>query len=89
MFSLRRTLGTASVRRAFSTSIARHDAAKITLLGRLAAEPEITSTSTGKEIVRYVIGVSPGIDKPPAWYRITSFEPSERDKAYLASMPKG
>lgn len=96
MFSLLRTSRAASARRAFSTSpIARHDFAKISILGRLASDPEIASTGAGRELVRYVIAVSGGKDKatgeekPVAFYRVASFDPPGSKRDFLMSVPKG
>ncbi|KAK3066049.1 ssDNA-binding protein, mitochondrial, partial [Teratosphaeriaceae sp. CCFEE 6253] len=45
--------------RAFSTTAPR-PLAKMQLIGRLADTPEVTPTSTGRDIIRYALGVSTG-----------------------------
>lgn len=89
MLSLFRTSGVVLGRRAFSTTPVATSFAKIALLGRLAAEPEISTTSSGMEMVRYAVGVSQGKDKPTTWYKVVNFEPDARGKEYLMSMQKG
>lgn len=90
MLSLFRTSGVVLKRRAFSTTApVATSFAKIALLGRLAAEPEISTTSNGLEMIRYAVGVSQGKDKPTTWYKVVNFEPDARGKEYLMSMPKG
>ncbi|KAH8148135.1 uncharacterized protein LAJ45_07899 [Morchella importuna] len=91
MLSLLRTntFAAAAARRTFSTSQARADVARITLVGRLATEPEIAQLSDGREVMRYVIGVSKGT-KGVSWFRVANFDLEGRGgKEYLASMPKG
>ncbi|MCJ1257936.1 ssDNA-binding protein, mitochondrial [Lignoscripta atroalba] len=65
--------------------------AKITIVGRLAAQPELTPTSTGQEVVKYSLGTSYG---PPdarqtSWWKVASFveEGSRRDR--LLGLQKG
>ncbi|KAK4950016.1 ssDNA-binding protein, mitochondrial [Elasticomyces elasticus] len=64
------------------------------LIGRLAAEPELTATATGKELVRYALGVSTGPksgetgERATSWFRVVSFqEGPQRD--LLVGLPKG
>ncbi|KAI5849378.1 hypothetical protein DFP73DRAFT_591632 [Morchella snyderi] len=93
MFSLLRTntfAAAAVARRTLSTSQTREDIARITLLGFLGTEPEIAQLPDGREIMRYVIGVSKHSEKPISWFRVANFELEGRGgKEYLASMPKG
>ncbi|PPJ54589.1 hypothetical protein CBER1_06179 [Cercospora berteroae] len=78
--------------RAFSTSPAR-PLAKMQLIGRLADVPELVPTSTGREIVKYAIGVSEGPrdengQRGVSWFKVASFQDGpQRD--LLLSLPKG
>lgn len=79
---------TSSIRSFSSTP--RAALARLTLIGRLAAEPELVQTSTGREMVRYAVGVSSGTKENPqtSWFRISCFdEGGKRD--YLLGLPKG
>lgn len=90
MFSLLRTSGIASARRAFSTSpIARHDFAKATILGRLANTPDIVSLANGKEMVRYTVAVTATKEKPAVFYKVVSFAADGPNRQYLMDIPKG
>ncbi|KZF19153.1 nucleic acid-binding protein [Xylona heveae TC161] len=75
--------------RAFSTT-PRNQLAKMTLIGRLAADPELTATSSGQEMVRYAIGTSygPKDNRQTSWFRIASFDDGPR-RDYLLSLQKG
>jgi hypothetical protein len=75
--------------RSFSSSPA-HSLARLTITGRLAAEPELSSTSTG-EIVKYAVGTSSGPkdNRQTSWFRIASFVPDGPSRAYLLGLPKG
>ncbi|KAL7276874.1 ssDNA-binding protein, mitochondrial [Rhizina undulata] len=80
----------AAVARAFSTtSVALRDVAKITLIGRLAADPEVVQTSTGREIVKYAVGARYGLGEnaKTSWYKVVAFDPNS--KPYLLSLTKG
>ncbi|KAJ6002077.1 hypothetical protein N7499_002057 [Penicillium canescens] len=75
--------------RAFSSSPA-HALARLTVTGRLGADPELQATASGQEIIRYVVGSShgPRDNRQTSWFRITSFaEGSQRD--HLLSLTKG
>lgn len=94
MQSLRTALPRAapSFRSAFSTSTPR-SLAKMQILGRLADQPELTPTSTGREITRFAVGVSSGPrdeqgNRAVSWYKVASFaEGGARD--VLLGMVKG
>ncbi|KAF2765961.1 hypothetical protein EJ03DRAFT_279071 [Teratosphaeria nubilosa] len=93
MQSLRQTLPrAASSVRAFSTTGPR-PLAKMQLIGRLADTPELTPTSTGRDLVRYALGVPAGPrgedgNRAVSWFRVSSFaEGPQRD--LLLSLPKG
>lgn len=78
--------------RSFSTTSAR-PLAKMQIIGRLADQPELTPTSTGREISRFALGVSSGPkdengNRGVSWFRVASFiEGPQRD--FLLSLPKG
>ncbi|KAA6412121.1 MAG: ssDNA binding [Lasallia pustulata] len=76
--------------RAFSTTPPR-PIAKITIVGRLAAEPELTATSSGQEMVRYAVGTSygPRENRQTNWWRVASFAPEGPARAYLTGLEKG
>jgi len=63
----------------------------MTIIGRLAAEPELTATSTGQEIVKYAVGTShgPRDNRQTSWFRVASFvEPGPR-RDHLLGLGKG
>ncbi|KAJ5737610.1 uncharacterized protein N7483_002735 [Penicillium malachiteum] len=87
--SLRPTTRLATAARSFSTTSAR-PAARITITGRLAADPELVATSTGQDVIKYAVGTSSGPrdNKQTSWFRVASFaEGGQRD--YLMSLQKG
>ncbi|EEH49719.1 uncharacterized protein PADG_05798 [Paracoccidioides brasiliensis Pb18] len=76
--------------RAFSTT--RPNAvARINLVGNLGGQPELRSTSTGRELVTYSVATSygPKEDRQTSWWRITSFAPEGPAREHLLSLPKG
>ncbi|KAH7170365.1 hypothetical protein EDB81DRAFT_162046 [Dactylonectria macrodidyma] len=78
-----------SVARAFSTSAPRA-VARITIVGNLADTPELHSTSTGRDVVRYAVASNYGRaeNRKTSWFRVTSFaEGGSRD--FLMNLPKG
>lgn len=75
--------------RAFSTS-RPSQLARITVVGRLGAEPEVVETAKGTTLVRYVVGTSQGPkdNKTTSWFRVTSFaDGAQRD--FITGLPKG
>ncbi|KAK3717256.1 ssDNA-binding protein, mitochondrial [Vermiconidia calcicola] len=63
------------------------------IIGRLADQPEVSATSTGRDITRFALGVSSGRpdengNRPVSWFRVASFvEGAQRD--FLTSLQKG
>jgi len=76
--------------RAFSTTPAR-PLARITLIGRVGAAPELQATATGKEIIKYSVAHSygPKDNRKTSWFNVAAFEPSEGLRDYLVAVPKG
>ncbi|KAJ9631866.1 ssDNA-binding protein, mitochondrial [Taxawa tesnikishii (nom. ined.)] len=82
-----------SAARAFSTSPA-HSLARMQIIGRLADQPELTATSTGREMIRYSLGVSTGPrdesgNRATSWFKVASFMDAGGSRDVLLSMPKG
>lgn len=79
--------------RAFSTTRS-NSLARMQLIGRLADTPELTPTSTGREMVRYALGVSAGPrdestgQRPTSWFRVASFAEGPQ-KDFLVGLQKG
>ncbi|TVY51419.1 Single-stranded DNA-binding protein RIM1, mitochondrial [Lachnellula cervina] len=88
-FLLRRALPTSA--RAFSTSAPRSSFAKMTIIGRLADTPELQATSSGQEILRYVVGTNSGPrdNQKTNWFRITGFLPEGPQRDFISSLDKG
>ncbi|GAW26575.1 putative ssDNA binding protein [Rosellinia necatrix] len=76
--------------RAFSSS-ARRDIAKITLVGNLAATPEVRATSTGREMIEYAVASSDGPrdNRHTSWFRVAAFSDEGPRRDYLTGLPKG
>ncbi|KAF4549380.1 Single-stranded DNA-binding protein RIM1-like protein [Elsinoe fawcettii] len=63
------------------------------LIGRLADKPELVNTQTGRELVRYALGVSAGPkdesgNRQTSWFRVASFSDGAQ-KDFLLNLPKG
>ncbi|MCJ1322430.1 ssDNA-binding protein, mitochondrial [Xylographa vitiligo] len=76
--------------RLFSTSHAL-PIARITIVGRLAADPELTVTSTGQEMVRYAVGTSygPRENRQTSWWRVASFAKENEGRERILALAKG
>jgi hypothetical protein len=76
--------------RAFSSSPA-HSIARVILTGRLGANPEIHSTASGQEVVKYVIGTNhgPRDNRQTSWFRISNFAAEGPQRDYVLSLQKG
>lgn len=91
MFALRNALPRAGAR-AFSTTTPR-SLAKMQLIGRLADTPAVNPTSTGRDVIRYAVGVSTGSrdengNRGVSWFKVASFSEGPQ-KDLLLSLPKG
>ncbi|KAI1393638.1 nucleic acid-binding protein [Hypoxylon trugodes] len=86
----RATAAVPSLARSFSAS-ARRDIAKITLVGNLAATPELKATSTGRELVEYAVASNrgPQDNRQTSWFRVTAFVEEGPRRDFLTSLPKG
>ncbi|KAK8026593.1 ssDNA binding protein [Apiospora marii] len=76
--------------RGFSASAAR-PRAKITLIGNLAATPEVRPTSTGREVIEYAVASNSGPKdkRVTSWFKVASFEPEGPRRDFLTSLPQG
>jgi Single-strand binding protein family len=74
----RTPLTTFAFTRAFSTTRPSH-LARLTLVGRLGTDPEITTTNNGGEVIKYVVGTSygPKDNRQTSWFRVASFAEKE------------
>ncbi|KAI4143094.1 MAG: hypothetical protein LQ340_007117 [Diploschistes diacapsis] len=64
----------------------------MTIVGRLGAEPEAVTTSSGRELVRYSIGTrhGPKDKETTTWWKVASFtEEGSRLSELLKGLPKG
>ncbi|KAJ4424985.1 ssDNA-binding protein, mitochondrial [Gnomoniopsis sp. IMI 355080] len=89
-FLARRVVAAPRFARAFSSTPTR-PLAKITIVGNLAGPPELSATSTGREILKYAVASNTGRGEnaKTSWFRITSFENEGPRRDYLQSLPKG
>ncbi|OAA55613.1 ssDNA-binding protein [Niveomyces insectorum RCEF 264] len=76
--------------RAFSTTPARR-VARITIVGHLGDTPELQATSTGREVLKYVVASSSGPrdNRQTSWFRVSSFLPEGPQRDLLRGLPKG
>lgn len=91
-YLLRSSLRTIPVHRTFSTaSPLQSSVAKISLIGRLAAEAELTPTSDGTDMIRYSLATSSGTkdNRKTSWWKIASFAGEGRGRDLLLSLGKG
>lgn len=88
-FLARRVLSPATAR-AFSTTAPR-PLAKMTIIGNLAATPEVKATATGREVIEYAVASNSGTrdNRVTSWFRVAAFEPEGPRRDYLTSLPKG
>lgn len=85
-------LRTFPVHRTFSTaSPLQSSLAKISLIGRLAAEAELTPTSDGTDMIRYSLATNSGTkeNRKASWWKIASFAGEGKGRDLLLSLGKG
>ncbi|CAJ2510060.1 Uu.00g059600.m01.CDS01 [Anthostomella pinea] len=77
-------------RAAFGAS-ARRDIAKITLVGNLAATPELKATASGREIIEYAVASNDGPrdNRHTSWFKVATFAEEGGRRDFLTSLPKG
>lgn len=88
--AFRKTAATATTPtpfRSFSASAAR-EFARLTIVGRLGAKPELASTRAGTEYVKFNVASSTGSaeNRKTSWFKISSFR---QNKDYLLGLEKG
>ncbi|CZR54528.1 related to single-stranded DNA-binding protein [Phialocephala subalpina] len=91
-FLARRTASALPKARLFSTSAAnRSSFAKMTIVGRLTAQPELQATSTGREILKYGVATDSGRgdNKKTSFFNVTSFTPEGTQRDFIQSLDKG
>lgn len=78
------------LRRTFTTTPSR-STAKVTLVGRLAAEPELIPTASGLDMVRYAIGTQsgPSANRQTSWWKVGAFPPEGGQRDALLRLGKG
>jgi single-stranded DNA-binding protein len=78
--------------RAFTTSVPRSSMAKISIIGHLAATPEVQATSTGHELIKYAVATNSGPkeNQTTSWWNVASFAPEGTGtRELLTRLPKG
>ncbi|KAF2087604.1 putative ssDNA binding protein [Saccharata proteae CBS 121410] len=93
MASLRSFRALPALSRPFARSFSstpRAALAKMQVIGRLAAEPEVVQTTTGRELVKYALGTSSGPrdNRKTSWFNVACFDEGPR-KDFLLRLPKG
>ncbi|EXJ91338.1 hypothetical protein A1O1_04450 [Capronia coronata CBS 617.96] len=75
--------------RAFSTT-PQSQLARMTLVGRLGTDPEISETRTG-HVIKYVVGSSSGPrdNRQTSWYRVAAFPPEGPQREFVMGLSKG
>lgn len=51
----------------------------MTIVGRLGTDPEISESSNGNQVIKYVVGSSygPKENRQTSWFRVASFAPQD------------
>ncbi|KAK9238946.1 hypothetical protein V1525DRAFT_399932 [Lipomyces kononenkoae] len=60
--------------RLFSSTTVTKDLARVTLIGRLGADPEKATSANGRDYARYSVAVRQGRDTEPSWYHVVCFD---------------
>ena len=73
------------------SSTPRPAVARMTIVGRLADQPELMPTSTGAEVIKYALGTShgKGDNKTTSWWRVASFTPEGGLRDLMLGLGKG
>ncbi|KAA8910905.1 hypothetical protein FN846DRAFT_904676 [Sphaerosporella brunnea] len=75
--------------RSFSAQAARQNVARVTLVGRLAADPVPSLSGAGREYIRYAVSHNKRQDgeEKTSWFTVFCFD--QRSKDYTMSLRKG
>ncbi|RMD41399.1 hypothetical protein DV735_g3747, partial [Chaetothyriales sp. CBS 134920] len=86
----RRLAAASTLSRAFSTTRPAQ-LARLTLVGRLGTDPELSESSKGTQVIKYVIGTSygPKDNRQTSWFRVASFAPEGPQRDYVLGLQKG
>lgn len=60
----------------------------MTLIGRLAAPPEVAVVANDRSLVRYAVGVNTG-QQQTSWFRVSHFPPTDAARDFMAGLQKG
>lgn len=74
------------------SSTAAQNYARLTIVGRLGADPELISTTSGQELVKYHVATTSGKsdNRQTSWFHITHFvAPEGRTRDYVLGLQKG
>ncbi|KAL9021078.1 MAG: hypothetical protein Q9185_001746 [Variospora sp. 1 TL-2023] len=65
--------------------------AKMSIVGRLAAEPELVPTSTGQDVIRYALGTAHGSrdNRQTSWWKVGAFISEGAVRDTLMGLGKG
>lgn len=89
-YVLRPTLSRNLFRSIIPTLPPSRNISKITLIGRLGAQPDLVPTSSGQDVVRYQMATDHGSrdDRRTSWWNVVSY-PTAGMKPVLLSLGKG
>ncbi|KIX10034.1 uncharacterized protein Z518_01115 [Rhinocladiella mackenziei CBS 650.93] len=64
--------------------------ARMTLVGRLGTDPELSETKNG-QVIKYVVGTShgPKENRQTSWFRVASFAPEGAQRDLVMGLSKG
>ncbi|KAJ5104834.1 hypothetical protein NUU61_002181 [Penicillium alfredii] len=88
--SLRMATPATSTARTFSSSAAR-SLARMSIVGRLGAAPELSVTSTGLDLVKYSIATDTGPrdKRETSWFRVGTILDESKFRDFMLALPKG
>lgn len=65
--------------------------ARMTMVGRLGADPELKHSKSGSDYIQYVVGsgYGPKEARQTSWFRVASFAPEGASRDFTMSLTKG
>ena len=65
--------------------------ARMTMVGRLGADPELKQSKGGSDYIQYVVGsgYGPKDARQTSWFRVASFAPEGAARDFTMSLTKG